>query len=141
MKDCVSLDLARKLRDAGWEQVNTHHAWVWDELPQGGYAGVSDKTEPPEMAWMIQSPMCPDEFKSESVFAAPIISELLDALPHPHDRTGHKNLKLYRADDETYEAYYSDIGGETWENCIASSPNPADALASLWLALREKKII
>lgn len=135
MTNTVSLEVAKKLKEAGWEQKHTHYAWVFESLSH------EDLTEPPEPRWMITSPFCPDDMGGEWTHAAPTIGELLEALPHPHDRTGHKNLKLYRADDETYEAYYSDIGGDTWENCIASHAHPADALAILWLKLREKKLV
>lgn len=127
-KDCVSLEVAKKLKEAGW-RINGFFVWKI-----GKATGVENLRISYEAG---------DNIEHFDFFFAPTIGELLEALPNPRNITV-ANLKLYRCDDETWEAYFDDWSeGEnvSWKNVIAKAPNAPDCLALLWLSLKEKNLI
>lgn len=117
MKDCVSLEIAKQLKGAGWKQdgsfVYRNSQFGWSEL----LAGTGGNEE-----WC----------------AAPTIGELLEALP--------KGVDLHKERDDETRGEYS-VGLDPYEQGDFSSAdwhyaaNPADALALLWMELKKKGIV
>lgn len=118
MKDSVSLEVARKLKEAGWEQDRKEPGFFHRLTDNGGLIRTA--------YWEI--PM----FGSEHRLAAPTIGEMLEAL-YPvaflfgnataeHEKEGKWGVACQ--------------GQDTIHN-----DNPADALADLWISLKEKGII
>lgn len=127
MKDCVSLEIAKKLKEAGWAQelcahgtelfyVTTHadKDAIWSREGIERWHGV---------------------VKEQT--AAPTIGELLEALPlerrNFHNLRAPLTLERELVVGGWFAGYHDDIG--------ISSDTPADALAELWMALKEKGLI
>lgn len=134
MKDCVSLEIAKKLKEAGWKQLVEDGVQFWWLVPCDGR---TPHVEPFRINEAIEEPV------ADSI-AAPTIGELLEALP--------VGIELYKErDDESRGDYCAqldpdgpnavkEIMAERWADpCY--SPNPADALALLWMALKERGIL
>ena len=118
----VTLETAKKLKEKGWNQSKTLFTYlngiIVDSLT---LSGLTHEQMP----------------KDPEFVAAPDISELLDALP-PY-------VELHKNDDGSYSAYLDpqepiDVQEGNYSNQF-DADTPAEALAALWLALREKGIV
>ena len=114
-KDCVSLEIAKKLQGAGWPQdgdkVSTWAYWygIKEDLKLSLSAHLS--------------------LGYGDTVAAPTIGELLEELPD--------GVSLWRGSgSKTWHAQTEDesLG-------VRLITTPADALATLWLALKEKNLV
>lgn len=138
MKDCVSLEIAKKLKEAGWPQAiyqpinrfshrNNTHFYV----PFSGDAEI----------WpLVRREDWKEALKDNSIdgfIAAPTIAELLGALPKELKAKMTRRLMLI-SDGNGWEARYQ---GNRIASPSADAPNPADALAMLWMALKEKNLV
>lgn len=115
MKDCVSLEVAKKLKEAGWPQVTTRKSFYWFIYKSGEVLDYCGPT------WAIEGLI--------AHYLAPTIGELLEVL-------GLVELKALN--NGSYRVWNHKNDHEH-EGHVAS--NPADALAELWMALKEKGIV
>lgn len=120
MKDCVSLDTAKKLKEAGWSQDLKVGDWYWAFLPRS-------------KRWELFV-LGNDEDQPYCEYAKAItIGELLEALPI--------ELSLMKLKRE-FKVVWMPRGGSDIDTIVKSSDdNPADALALLWMALKEKGLV
>lgn len=113
MTKTVSLETAKLLKEAGWPQDGgTVEHWY---RPNGYLVDRFD--------YSGTSP-------NKDYTAAPDVSELLAALPG-----GKKGIVLFKAEDG-YQVRYPDTDSPAFKNA-----NPAEALAQLYLALKEQKLV
>lgn len=118
MKDCVSLETAKRLKEAGWPQdklrqlyEDEYRFWWW-AVHDGKKFALMDR------------PRSDDDL----CFAAPTIGNLLGSLP---DRT-----ELKRIDNTGTEFTWFALHDDLSEATGARSDSPADALAELWMKLK-----
>lgn len=140
MTDCVSLEIAKKLKEAGWKQ---------ESLYLYGDGILTLKEEPPHFKRYdgIRTPGCSccSATEREDVrewCAAPTIGSLLAALPkvHPSYAEFYLNLSPWCGWDADYRCF--EPSGNTGEKGHTDDINhPADALAELWMALKERGIV
>lgn len=132
MKDTCSLDIAKKLKEAGWPQSQGGSAdvcYVWTHQP-----------EAPKAVHLSGSDGIHDyDYEPEWWFNAPTIAELLEALPDEAEDEEGSEARLTVT--KTGKQYIATYGDNEFALEAELNPNPADALALLWLALKEKKII
>lgn len=132
MKDYVSFEIAKKLKDAGWDfKEDSDHYWMYAKshfLPCRGKTPESCKCSY-ELICNFES--CDYDggcnHDREHSLATTTIGELLEALPKTR-------LELKTQPGENGWFAISNIGPFFLEE----APNPADALALLWMALKEK---
>lgn len=124
MKDYVSLDIAKKLKEAGWKQITTTKSFYWLVYKDG-----RNSLEYLWPTWAVAD--------LKEYFYAPTSGELLEALPvERENRRGLlAPLILERGTvvGGWFACYHDDIG--------VSSDEPADALALLLLELVKKGIV
>lgn len=116
MTDCVSLEMAFRLKLAGWVQDDGGY-WIVDDIKQT--STVKDSR--------LMRGEC-----FSTCHRAPTIGELLEALP---DRSS-----VAKAGSEDFNAWHYGYE-EGKDEGIQHASNPADALAFLWIALKEKNLL
>jgi len=130
MKDCVSLDIAKKLEEAGWKRDDRH--WIWIVAFGKGSLQMAREWRDTLFDKRCFENLCETaNFKEH--FAAPTIGELLEALP---DWSTIK--KMERGEPLKQYLTYNNIELPGWNS---TQDNPADALALLWMKLKKKGII
>jgi len=134
----VSLELAKKLKEAGWD---TSVSYMWLQAKNLDAMDLdSDK-------W-IRTPVGMLNPRVNTAYYAPSTDELLEVLPA---RVEDSYLCISKVLD-WYCAYYevSDYGagtktiykeGDELVSLEFKAPTPSDALAKLWLKLKEEGII
>lgn len=146
MTKYVSLETARLMKEAGWNSPTEfsylHRIAGWARGCQT--VGCAVYHTPYILAddFVIARTDEADNFRSVQA-PAPDTTELLEALPNPRNITV-ANLTLYRCDDNTWEAYFSDWGeGDhaVLNNKVAKGMNAVECLADLWLSLRKQKLV
>lgn len=128
----VTLDLARKLKEAGWPQTESFFRWFHrDYLAGDGERTVKD------YVW-VESRSYPND---ELIAAAPTAEEILRRLPQSIE-IGRRSGRLEMAPmwDKGYRVCYV---SDTW---LATSPvqyevTLTNALASMWLYLKEHDLL
>lgn len=128
MKDCVSLDIAKKLQEAGWKQDDGTYYHYYLRL-DGQYSTES-------VHHLVLN---------RYTIAAPTTGELLEALPTSITIFGEGSdewgLNLYPRIDKRWGCSYQREGFEIETRYSQDASTPADALALLWLALKEKNLL
>jgi len=136
----VTLETAKKLREAGFPQ-ETHHKWIEGSNGQGVYFLDCDLR-------VIAS------HKGWDIVAAPTAEEVLDQLPawiKMEDDEGQAYLIVEKYEDENNENCNYKV---KYESAYAEYPEPsrlidedlwfvtlAEAAAKMWLYLKEHKLI
>lgn len=132
----VSLETAKRLKEAGWPQDINEKVWFEDS---GGF-GLFTRGVAPR--------------KKGDVFSAPDVSDLLEVLPKiihcpERDKNWPKGSLIIRSVKDCREIYSGDwvVGyengpdGTTFDELTGEHDSLAEALASLWLILKENKIL
>ena len=123
----VSLATAKLLKEAGWPQSG-QNAWMLptDTSPTGEHEFVD---------YLDSQFWASDDFEELEPFAAPDVSDLLEALPKGVQMTKGLAYGNYYCQDYRERESGAALENEKWQK------NPAEALALLWLALKKEKII
>lgn len=109
---CVSLEMAKKLKKAGW-QHETYFGWYHRFKPNDGeWDCFLDDT---------------DRSSNPANYPAPTASEIADVLP--------AYTEMGRITDDRW---FADVQDRS-QGLLVNAPTMADALAKLWLKLQENK--
>lgn len=128
MYNTVSLEVAKKLKEAGWKKETIFH-WAKD--------GEQDE----DIAeWIIQYSE-DDSLTCWESWNAPQIHEILEELPDQieDEKWGWYGLNLYQYGGE-YTAYYQSHE-DPLKGTTHCGENPHDACALLWIWCKENKYI
>lgn len=126
----VSLEMAKKLKEAGWEQKDCSHYWTDKEICVSEFqANVSDT----KLIGLAET-------------AAPTAEEVLREL-EPSIEVGGERLYLLISDDrdwigdESWDICYSKdrlLGGDVW---VRHKQGFAGACAKMWIHLKENNLL
>ena len=122
MTKCVSLETAKRLKEAGWPQDTTDNHWF-------EYCGKEKIEVKPGLS---TNRITGGNFKN---YDAPDVSDLLTALPNGVQMTKGLAYGNYYCQDYRERESGAALENEKWQK------NPSEALAQLWLALRKEKIV
>lgn len=127
MKDCVSLEVAKKLKEAGWVQDGTEYYY-------GQYSGDT-------VLWVLRHYTDEKIWKdnsSSTVLCAPTVADLLEALS-AKALFGELNWNYHGG---TWGARFTmELGKHVYLMPDERQKNPADALAIIWITLKEAGLI
>jgi len=125
-KYVVSLELAKKLKEAGWEKETVY--WWWERRSSSG------KLITQEARYKDDPPIFLDGNTVEIIAPAPLAEEMLEELPKKI--TKHSLTYWLTMDyDDAYIMTYSDCD---WFAIVQSMDKKlSNALARLWLWLKE----
>ena len=128
MTKTVSLEIAKRLKEAGWEQNERTENYFIEHKDGTGVIVSFDSLAYP--GFNCCSPSIGNHTGQH--FAAPDIPELLEALP--------KGVALRKTfSGSGYLAYFSTLENkEAAPTGTGAQANPANALALLWLELNKK---
>lgn len=132
----VSLDLAKKLKKAGFPQESAEfeycggHIWYHDDQIEGKFeeCGSTDLLEKDQYCHK-------EELTCEYFVASPTADEILERLP--------ENIFVGKVSKERYNAYkipHIELGDIEYYNDIQSE-SLADAAAECWLYLKKKGLL
>lgn len=142
---CVSLETARKLKYAGFPQDTERY---WETSFSSGWLRLSDDVA--QGYYLIRQPGLSTTGDCKPTFAAPDAQEIGEELPFRNKRMGTVNDARLRC--EKLPANYIDGERNIWclfyvdeDNDTHVTPNfiasEAEARASMWLYLKENKLI
>lgn len=123
MKDCVSLEIAKQLKEAGWKLGKSNLHWYV-------YTGKDAEIQPNIAKVRVRSRLWKN-------YPAASIGELLEALPKEVER---RHLCLGSPTGTRWWAMYDGIAPLD-SLYITKHPNLADVLASLWMELKKEGIV
>lgn len=147
-KDCVSLDVARKLKAAGWEQNDDDHYLMYAKRHYAPCKGKSPETCQCTFDLICDQESCDYDgccnHDRTSALAAPTIGELLEALPkHYRNLTESRFVMIWNWLQNKWHVGYQMMGEFTdyFDGTEHLDVAPADALALLWLELKAKNLL
>lgn len=124
-KICVSLKLAKKLKEVGFPQDS---CWSWCKS-----VGMPHNMHQKD-TWNIQLDVEENEPNASEIVAAPTASELMEVLPEYYhvSKCNQYNLWCCFSGNKDFDSKHSvDFLADT----------PSDALAKMYIYLKEKKLI
>ena len=135
-KQVVSLDLCKKLKEAGYPQDDSYYAWIRPLEPYRTLMKVEHELRGyNDMTWGSM----PQRELSEYWVSAPTVSELGEKLPSELNTDKQEGLEIHRSRCEWIVAYR--IQGSTWRISKCDDNSLADAMAEMWLYLKDKELL
>ena len=125
-KHCVSLSLARRIKEAGWKK-ETEFCWIQDALGQWKLVNIH----------YLDSDDCSlGEFNSK--ISAPLATEILEELPSEIEN--YAELSISKDSNNFYYVQYQGVDNETCGEFFRDK-SLSNALALMWLYLRKEGLI
>jgi len=124
-KHVVSLEPAKKLKEAGYPQEGRFW-WFYDKF---------------DHKWKIKT--YPARTKRTGTFVAPLASELMERLPEEIITKHTYSLNIGKWNDRYNVTYNWEEGNDSGslEGAFQSDNNLCDALALMWLYLKQKGLL
>ena len=126
-----SLEACKKLQEAGWKKETLFlrsTEFEWKVITREEYEEFSDYAGAAGM---------PSGGSVEQFVEAPLLSEILEELPHT---VPNSHFSVLKNDDEVC-FYYADSDDHHEMRYWGTHKNPAEAAALLWLALKGEGLI
>ena len=128
IKHCVSLELAKELKEAGWKkETEFYHDWKNDR--------IISKIKDIDIGWY------------KDCYSAPLATEILEELPKFIDEDEEYNLHIEKVVNNDFIIRYEDGNAMTYsgrngeEDYYSCGKSLSDALAKMWLYLKKENLL